>query len=239
MKSSTNSKKIVNYFRSLADFYYSRKSFSQFGEDLIVAEALSIIGESNVSYLDIGANHPCSLSNTYYFYKRGGAGILIEPDPLLCKSLQRKRPRDTVLNCGVGFAKEPKSAILYRFNSSVLNTFSREEAQNVEKNSEYRIVDEINVDLIPIDILLENYSQILPNFLSIDVEGLDYEILKSLNFRKYRPAIILAETLTFEPRTGGTKITEISDLMLNNGYHIFADTRLNTIFIDNSRLQQL
>lgn len=239
MKFSIDVKKKFEYLRSLADYRFSSKSFSQFGEDLIVSQALSIIGEINVSYLDIGANHPCSLSNTYYFYKKGGTGVLIEPDPILCNSLQRKRPRDIVLNCGVGFTREIKSATLYRFDASVLNTFSRVEARQVEENSEYRIVDEINVKLIPVNTLFEDYMQLPPSILSIDVEGLDYNILKTLDFKKYRPAIIIAETLTFEPRIGGKKITKINELMVNNGYHIFADTRLNTIFIDNSRFQLL
>ena len=76
--------------KDLMDFRYTRKSFSQFGEDLIIESALNIIKEKNITYLDIGANHPFLISNTYYFYRNGSTGTLIEPDPTLYKDLKKK-----------------------------------------------------------------------------------------------------------------------------------------------------
>lgn len=57
--------KIIARTKDLLDFRYTRKSFSQFGEDLIIESALNIIKEKNITYLDIGANHPFLISNTY------------------------------------------------------------------------------------------------------------------------------------------------------------------------------
>ena len=227
--------KIIRRTKDLLDFRYTRKSFSQFGEDLIIESALNIIKEKNITYLDIGANHPFLISNTYYFYRNGYTGTLIEPDPTLYKDLKKKRPSDIILNCGVGFGKKIVTAKLYIMDNPVLNTFSFEEAKRMMKNENYKIVNDLDIELIPINFILEE-MKFLPSFVSMDVEGLDYEILKSLDTQKYRPAIIVAETLTFEPSTGGGKIEKIIELMLEKNYKVFADTRLNTIFIDKNRL---
>lgn len=226
--------KIKERSKDLMDFRYTRKSFSQFGEDLIIEKALNILKEKNISYLDIGANHPYLISNSYYFYRKGATGTLIEPDPLLYENLKKKRPYDNILNCGVGFDEKIKTAKLYIMDNPVLNTFSLEEAKRMEKNTVYKIVKDINVELIPINFILEDMKN-FPSFISIDVEGLDYEILSSLDTQKYRPGLIVAETLTFDPNTGGEKIDKIIELMLRKKYKVFADTRLNTIFIDENR----
>tara|TARA_B110000503_G_scaffold134938_1_gene214634 strand:- start:14 stop:715 length:702 start_codon:yes stop_codon:yes gene_type:complete len=233
MKNTFN--KIIRRTKDLLDFRYTRKSFSQFGEDLIIESALNIIKEKNITYLDIGANHPFLISNTYYFYRNGSTGTLIEPDPALYKNLKKKRPSDNILNCGVGFGNKIETAKLYIMDNPVLNTFSFEEAKRLEQNTNYKIVNDLDIELIPINFILEE-MKFLPSFISIDVEGLDYEILKNLDTQKYRPAIIVAETLTFEPNTGGRKIEKIIELMLEKNYKVFADTRLNTIFINKDRL---
>lgn len=72
--------------KDLIDFRYTRKSFSQFGEDLIIGGALNIIKEKKFSCLDIGINQPYLINNSYYFYRKGKTATLIELDPLLCKN---------------------------------------------------------------------------------------------------------------------------------------------------------
>lgn len=227
--------KIFRKINAISNCAYSRGSFSQFGEDIILANALNIISEKNITYLDIGANHPYFLSNTYYFYNKGFSGTLVEPDPYLCKKLN-KRKKDQILNCGVGFGKSVEIAKLYLMDVRALNTFSLKEAERIEKDTQYRIIGEVSVELVPINILLEKYISFLPSILSIDVEGLDLDILKSMNFEKYRVPVLVAETLTFEPKIGGRKISSIIDLMIENDYQVFADTRCNTIFVDSRRM---
>lgn len=214
---------------------YSKISFSQFGEDLIIFEALSALGLSDkCTYLDIGANHPYVLSNTYGFYKKGASGLLIEPDLMLCKDLSQSRPRDQLLNVGIGFGSEIELAKFYVMSSRALNTFSKEEALRIDAEGIYRIVDEYDMKLIPLNYLFENYLLKIPDFVSIDVEGLDFHILQSLDMNKYRPPIFCVETLEFRMSREGRKITKIIDLMQQNGYFVFADTYLNTIFVDRN-----
>ena len=96
----------------------------------------------------------------------------------------------------------------YIMDNPVLNTFSFEEAKRMEKNTVYKIVKDIDIELIPINFILEEMKN-FPSFISIDVEGLDFEILSSLDTQKYRPGLIVAETLTFDPNTGGKKLIKL------------------------------
>ena len=103
-----------------------KKSYSQQGEDIIIAKLLKIIGIKNPFYIDIGANHPIDLSNTYLFYKRGGQGILVEPDHKLCKKIRSKRHRDICIEAGIGTERGKKK--FYEFQDDDLGTFSEENA---------------------------------------------------------------------------------------------------------------
>ena len=215
-----------------------RYSFSQFGEDLIIEHALNLLDCKNFTYIDIGANHPSRLSNTFLFYRRGFSGLLVEPDPYMSRLLKRKRPRDTVLNCGITFDGTSGKQTLYLMSSNVLNTFSLDEAERIQSTTQYHIVDSIEVDVLPINSIFDLYLTNAPFFMSIDVEGLDYHILQQINFSLYRPLLIVAETLTFDPPSGGRKISSIIEFLTSKNYSIFADTRCNTIFVDSLRFNR-
>src|SRR2546430_2805880 len=84
----------VSYLRSVArnirgtrTLRSGQRSYSQCGEDLLVNFIFGAIRQSAVSYLDVGAHHPTFLSNTYLFYKAGGSGVCVEPDPRLCSAI--------------------------------------------------------------------------------------------------------------------------------------------------------
>ncbi|QNJ30612.1 hypothetical protein SynPROS91_00184 [Synechococcus sp. PROS-9-1] len=221
----------------LCDYRYARHSFSQFGEDLIIEQAFNLLACQKFTYLDIGANHPSRLSNSFYFYRRGSTGVLVEPDPNLYRLLKRKRPRDITLNCGVSVYGTTGKQTLYLMSSNVLNTFSLEEAERIQRTTPFHIVDSIDVDVLPVNSIIDLYFSDIPFFMSIDIEGLDLQILQDINFSLYRPLLIVSETLTFDPATGGRKISEIIEFLISKNYSIFADTRCNTIFVDSLRFQ--
>ena len=84
------------------------ESFSQAGEDLSVNYIFQLLGITTITYLDVGANDPIDLSNTYFFYLKGHRGVLVEPNVDLCQKLREVRPRDETLPAGIGMtaAKE-------------------------------------------------------------------------------------------------------------------------------------
>lgn len=207
-------------------------TYAQTGEDIIIDFLIGAKKIKNFTYLDIGANHPVKFSNTYKFYEAGYKGVCIEPDPYVYSVLTKKRPKDTCLNIGIGSSASDK-AELYIMNYPGLNTFSKEEAEAHEKNNHGKIKEIIQVPLKTVEqVIDENFSGKSPVFVNLDVEGLDEAIIKSFPFHKYRPAIFCIETVNYTDDATSEKRKEIFDLMHAQGYKAFADTYINTIFIN-------
>ena len=219
----------------------SQISYSQFGEDLIFSLFFFHNEILNPTYLDIGANEPRYISNTYYFYERGSTGVLIEPNPFLHKKLKKQRPKDIILNIGIGFT-DVKEADFYMFPNYAngLSTFSENEAKHWEEIGmkglgKIPIEKVIKMPLIPINTILEKYfTQKPPDVISLDVEGLDLEILKAMDFIKYRPSLICVETLMYNENQKTFKTNEVTDFMISKNYSVYADTRVNTIYCKNN-----
>jgi FkbM family methyltransferase len=208
-------------------------SYSQCGEDLILEYLMTVLCIHDVSYLDVGAHHPSYLSNTYLFYERGARGVCVEPDPSLFSEFNRKRPRDVILNCGVGISSGISD--FYVMSTNTLNTFSKEDAERYQAYGNQRIINTLRLELQTMGDIIDNNFEKCPNLVSLDVEGLDYLILKNFNFKKYRPEVFCIETLTYTEDKSERKLTEIINLMDSNGYFSYADTYINTIFVDRSK----
>lgn len=217
-------------------FPHRRSSFSQSGEDIIISDLFSRLDIKNPSYLDIGANEPMALNNTYRLYARGSKGVCIEPNPVLYKKLFQKRKRDVCLNAGIAF-DEKREADYYLFEKKGhgFSTFSKADAdfwQNTgtERVGKYKIEQVLKISLIPINEIIHKYFSPHPNLVSIDVEGLDLQILKSLDFDKYKPEVFCVETLVYGEKNQEGKNKELMHFFEENGYFVYADTYINTIF---------
>ncbi len=207
-------------------------SFSQAGEDQIIRYIIyNLLHIKNPTYLDIGTNHPYIGNNTFYFYNRGSSGVCVEPDKQFAPLIKKYRKRDTLLQIGVA-AEDNSKGVMYAFPGiySGWNTFSKEEAINRQRESGLSYTKIENIELENINNIIAKHFDPYPDIISLDVEGLDLSILKSLDFTRFKPQIICVETITFSVTNDPEKITEISDLLLSKGYIIFADTHINTIF---------
>lgn len=170
----------------------SQQSYGQDGEDLILDRLLE--RPARGFYVDVGAHHPARFSNTYLFYQRGWRGINIDAQPGSMRAFDRKRPRDINIECGVAGTAGRLS--YYRFNEPALNTFDAKEAQR-KNHAPYHLIDTVEVEVQRLDTLLQRHlppDQVI-DFLSVDVEGKDEEVLASNDWTRYRPRYILAETL--------------------------------------------
>jgi FkbM family methyltransferase len=221
--------------RALSAWEKSRPSvsFSQSGEDLIIRFIFNALRITEPTYLDIGAYHPIHFSNTYLFYKNGSCGVCVEPDPQLIAAFRRRRPWDICINIGIGVGQKT-TADFYILSSKTLNTFSKSEA---EKYAGYgQLIEKvIPIPLATINEILNNYfSEKAPNFISLDIEGLDLEVIKTLDFSKYRPEVFCIETLTYTEDKTEEKVSQIVDYMKSKDYFVYADTYINTIFVDRT-----
>lgn len=228
-----NIKRIISKCRKAWDTatLKAQVSYSQAGEDIIIKYLFDSLKIVRPTYLEIGTNQPLVGNNTYLFYVNGSRGVCIEPDQSLIEIIKSKRPKDTVLNIGIGLSKTSSAPFfLFPPHVNAWNTFSEEEAliRKAQSGINFTIVD---VPLEPLNAIIEKFFPKAPNFISIDVEGLDLEILKSIDFERFAPDVICVETISFA-FTGHTAIKdgEISKFMECKGYFTYADTYINTIY---------
>lgn len=209
----------------------SKVSYSQAGEDIIVEYLFNSLNISHPTYLEIGTNHPKACNNTYKFYDKGCKGVCIEPDASMIEEIKKTRPNDTVLNIGIGIT-EQENANFYLFPKKYngWSTFSLEEA-DFRKQETSISYETLSVPLKNINSIIKEYFNQHPNFISLDVEGLDLEILKSIDFDKYKPEVICVETVSFGYLNNTEKkLNNIAEFMETLGYFAYADTHINTIF---------
>ncbi|MEO8068475.1 MAG: glycosyltransferase [Flavobacteriales bacterium] len=208
-------------------------SYAQCGEDLIIAHVFRALGIDRPFFMDIGAHHPKYLNNTYFFYKQGATGVNIEPDPHLIKSFDSVRPKDTNLNFGVTDEPGERVADLHIFNTPTLNTFSKEEAAHVAATDPRQRV--VSVEKIRIrnvnEVLADHASKRRIDLLSMDVEGLDEKLIMVWDFSRYKPLVICLETISYSATGRGVKNEAVIRHIADQGYLLYADTNVNSIFV--------
>lgn len=217
--------KALNYIKALFLDTYARKSWSQEGEDLVLKRMFEY--KEKGFYVDVGAHHPKRFSNTFLFYRAGWQGINIDAMPGSMMPFKKMRPRDISLEVPV--SEKPEILTYYAFNEPALNGFSKEISQSRNGLRDYRIIFEKELQTQSLSQILDAH---LPagqaiDFLSIDVEGFDFAVLRSNDWGKYKPEVVLVEVL-------GTTLEEImhSDIALfmqDKGYGVYAKT-FNTVF---------
>lgn len=211
-------------------------SFSQSGEDAIIKYIFSTLGKNikNCSYLDLGANHAVHLSNTYSFYTKGARGVLLEANPELAKELSEKRPEDIVINKCLS-EKSGEKIDFYIMNGDGLSSADFDAIQGfIKENPDLKIERTVSVDSITINEIIEKYfHEKAPHILNVDIEGMEFTVLKMIDFEKFRPLVVICEMIEYKNGlTVGQKNQEIIDFMRENDYEEFAFTGINSIFID-------
>jgi FkbM family methyltransferase len=217
-----NLKRRLISISNLLTFFYPR-SFSQEGEDMIMKEIF--FKQKKGFYVDIGAHHPKRFSNSYHYYKIGWRGINIDAMPGSMKLFKLFRHKD--INIEVGIADKEGELTFYVFNEPALNTFSKEIGE--ADNGKYKLIDRIPVKVFPLDKILDRFAIPRIDFMNIDVEGMDLMVLKSNNWEKYQPKMILVEAMV--ERNGMPD--EITSFLNSKGYKFYACTRRTSFFIRN------
>lgn len=224
-------KLLRNIVLSVIPTWRFMNTYSQAGEDAIAHYFFISHGIVKPTYLDIGTNKPIYGNNTFVFYKRGSRGVCIEADPSLMPDILKHRKGDVCINAAVTF-DDRTLADFYIFDEPAHNTLSKEEAEYRNKVSKYKLKEVINIPLVNINSVIEKHFTQAPNFISLDVEGVDLAILQSIDFEKYRPDMICVETITFSLENKEEKMPEITAFMQSKNYVVYADTHINTLYVD-------
>ncbi len=219
---------IKRFLISILDYFRYQKSYSQDGEDVVLAAYYHGRKGYKGFFVDVGAHHPVRFSNTWMFYRRGWRGINIDPTPGSMRPFRFLRSRDINLEIGIG--RQPTQLTFYCFNEPALNTFDQALARQRDTGRPYRVVKTVSVPVEPLGKVLDKY---LPSgqkidFFTIDVEGLDLEVLKSNDWTKYRPEFVLVEDSEFRP--GQAANSPIYHFLKNQNYEMVAALKRTVVY---------
>jgi FkbM family methyltransferase len=208
----------------------SNISFSQFGEDLLI---LTYFPQNYQGfYMDVGAFHPFKLSNTMLLYKTGWSGLVIDSDQSKIMEFIKQRPRDLSLCESV--ADSNKEMIFYRYPLSATNRLHG--GYDGDVNPSISLCGELPIEKKK--VLTKTLEQICDennisgkkvDFLNIDVEGLEIEVLHGNNFKKISPSLICVEIMD------SVKQKIISEFLSEHGYQI-SDTIRHNVFFKKDKL---
>jgi FkbM family methyltransferase len=209
-------------------------SYSQDGEDMVLRRLLE--GRRQGFYVDVGAHDPCRFSNTCYFHRQGWRGINIDPNPDAIRAFDLERVSD--INICVGVSDYPGELSFHFFNEPALNTFDESLAQERANLPGYRLLETRSVRVRRLDDLLGEY---LPrgqriDFLSVDVEGMDLAVLRSNDWARFRPGVLLVEA--HQRTVSGTQTEPVNLFVTEVGYQLIAKT-LNTLIYEDARNSNL
>lgn len=172
-------------------------------------------------FIEVGANHPTQGSQTWFLEQCGWSGILIEPNPELCKLLCEKRPRSRVFQAAAGAPGQPCEVDLLLGVDSLHSTLAP-------------VLDDpltgkkVRVPLRTLNSILAEAGAARIDFLSIDVEGMELQVLQGLNLEKCTPKLILIE----EHRRDYTK----HFYLRHHGYRLVRRTGLNNWYVPQDSL---
>jgi FkbM family methyltransferase len=213
---------------SFGRYGHARMSYAQEGEDLILLRLFE--GTPPGVYVDVGAHHPYRFSNTCLLHDRGWRGINIDARPGSMGPFNRARPRD--INLEIGISERPSDLEFFQFDEPALNTFDRTLAQ-ARQSEGWRLASTVAVPCQPLsDVLARELPRLgaaAPDLLSIDVEGLDLQVLRSNDWNACRPRVVVVEVLGHAFAAGAS--SPVMDFLASKGYVLFAKLYNSAIFL--------
>ena len=183
MKQKLLKNKFFYYFYKILKIYRNKKPsrhFAEFGEDIFVSRILKNIESGK--YIDVGCYHPFKGSLTALLYKKKWDGINIDVSKTSIDLFNFIRKRDLNLNCAVT-----------NFNGKTIfyeNSPINQQNSLIKSNDKQK---EIEINCYTLNDILEKYKIQKFDYLNIDVEGNELNVLKGLNFNKYQPSLISIE----------------------------------------------
>ena len=205
------------------------KFYSQFGEDAILSK---YIPESKGFYLDIGSGDPVRGSNTFFLYKKGWTGILIDPLTRNIFSSKIIRRKDKIIQGLVGATN--KIYPFFEMYPYEYSTTNHEIVNDLIDRKKARLIREVQLNTLSISKLDLKLTLDQPSLLSIDCEGLDLEVLKTIDLKTMKFRVICAEDFDFNPVS---KSSAINQYLNENGYEIVDRAGPSSIYVKSSWLQ--
>jgi FkbM family methyltransferase len=196
-------------------------SYAQNGEDVLLRRAFPT---NKGFYIDVGAAFPTLDSVTKYFYDLGWSGINIEPQPQIYHILNEQRQRDINLNCAIGTKIGKQKLMIFpeEWGWATMNS----ELSNLKRRKKVKI----EVEVKKLDAVLEELKlEVEIDFVKIDVEGNEGDVLKSFNLGKWQPKTLIIEVIT-QGKEGDAK-KEWERYIVQRGYKFAVFDGLNRFYV--------
>jgi len=215
---------------------HSYPSYSQAGEDRILYYFFERRGSvQKLRYCDVGAANPAGHNNTYLFNTLGGTGVLVEADPMYLPAYQLVRPSDFVENIAVVPKRLSQSNTItfHKMEDRGWSTVSAEHAK-IGTSQGKGAGQQITVNCCDINtILKKHFPDGKLDILSLDIEGIDFEVAMEIELDKFRPQSIIIEN------SHSSREKEDLDRYINEkNYVYFASTHINTIYVSRESLEK-
>ena len=204
-------------------------SYSQNQEDIVLYKVLFDV--KNGKYVDVGAGHPENMSVTKLFYDLGWSGVNIEPNSAYFTELERQRPRD--LNLKV-LVSDKSETLKYLSFSGGLSTANQNLLDQYKENGVAGAVESLQTQRLD-QILKEANLKEEIHFLKIDVEGMELNVLHSMDFKRFQPWIVTIESI--DPITKLENTADCMKFLINSGYVLAYEDGLNQFFLSNTKIE--
>ena len=199
-------------------------SYSQNLEDYHLS--LAFAGQTTGTYIDVGAGHPIADNVSFWFYERGWQGIVVEPQPELVALYQRLRPRDLAVpglvgrHCGeIDFHVVER---LHGFSTTVKHVAQKAKAFGVDYQT-------VRMPVTTLARLCERHDLGSIDFLKIDVEGAEGDVLFGGDWKRFRPKVIVAEAVT--PIAAEPAWQDWEPFLIAQGYRFVLFDTLNRFYV--------
>jgi FkbM family methyltransferase len=201
---------------------YARPSYSQEGEDLVLLGLFE--GQPAGTFVDVGAHHPRRFSNTHLLSEAGWRGLNIDPLPGTAETFRRERPHDVTVECGI--AEDAGELAFFRFVEPALSTFDPDLAAE-RQDAGWPLAERHTIAVRPLaELVTEHLRTDRVDLLTVDVEGLDLQVLASAGLGRIRYDVICVEALRDELTAQGP----LHELLDGHGYVLVAATGRSRIY---------
>ena len=221
--------KFFYYMYYRPKIFFPKKTYSMYGEDIIIEQFFK--NKKKGFYVDIGCYHPLEGSNTYLLFKKGWNGINADVNRLSIELFNRAREKDHNVNLAVSNNKQ-KLKIYFRKKINMLNTSSKKLAKIHFRNGfQERVINACPLNEI---IKKSKFNSKKIDFLNIDVEGKELNVLESLNFSRYKPKLICIEIHNHEKMYDQNydylKRNSVYKFLIRKGYKVIWKNGFSFIF---------
>jgi FkbM family methyltransferase len=212
-----------------AELGLGQLTYSQFGEDILIRGFFR--NKSVGVYVDVGAFHPIYYSNTYALYKLGWNGVAIDANRTFERLYKKFRPRDTFVHAAVGQSEGRVQFV--HFASGAFDRLQEFAGQVPEQFRTGETTREVNMRRL--DHILDSSKVSKIDFLNIDCEGSDLDILSSIDFARLRPLLI-----SVEDHSVNWMVSPLVKTLAENEYAVYGRCGLSTLFFDSiQKLQSM